>query len=255
MRYIDVPQLEPQRRPLFPHKIISGMLPGATEIRIGGNENIKISGKDQRISVVNSGTTLSFGNQGSGDLQLALSDGTTNIIKLGNLGSSYMGLAFNDASFDRIFVGKKPDGTHVARLSQSGYDAKTATADQLIWSSEFNNFKIVGSPRTVNLQIVSTGTGIYGETTLAHGLDFLPSYHAFITLDTDIAALAASPATNLVNPAITYADVGGTITLISVSTVSVDDTDITFSTQLSSLVGAGTYDFSAKVYLLRETFS
>lgn len=143
MRYVDAPILDQQRKPLVPNKIISGMLPGATEIRIGGNENIKISGKDQNISITSSGTSLSFGNQGAGDLQLALSDGTTNIIKLGNLGSDFIGLAFNDSSNDRIFVGKNSSGSYVAKLSQAGYDAQTAPDDKLIWSSDFNAFKIV----------------------------------------------------------------------------------------------------------------
>lgn len=55
MRYFEAPVLEDQRKPLLPHKIISGSLPGATQIRIGGDENILIDGLNKRITVTSAG--------------------------------------------------------------------------------------------------------------------------------------------------------------------------------------------------------
>lgn len=254
MRFFDAPQLDAQRKPLEPHKMISGNLPGATQIRVGGDENVLIDGLNKRISVTSDGGTISIGRTPTGDLQLVVNDGTTNVIRAGDLGSDFIGLAFNDSNDDRIFVGKDADDNYVAKLSQSGNDAKTADDDQLIWSSEFNNFKIVGAPVEISLSVTTAGSGAFNSTSKAHGLSFTPSYLAFINIDPDIAAFAASPAENIANPALTYALVGGVIQFISVSIISVDSTNVTLSTQLSNIVTSGTYDFSAKVYLLRETF-
>lgn len=255
MRYFDLPTPELQRKPLVPQKLISGMLPGATEIRIGGNENIKISGKDQQISIVNSGTTLSFGNQGSGNLQLALSDGTTNIIKLGNLGSDYIGLAFNDSANDRVFIGKKPNGSYVAKLSQSGNDAKTAADDKLIWSSDFNLFKIV-DVKTLSLTIVLDAVNpVYDITSTPHSLDYTPAYLAFIVLDPDLSAAVGYSGSNQVPNPFTLIDTGApSLTPLAFLAVTVDDTNINFEST-TELTGVGTFICTAKVYLMRETIT
>lgn len=63
MQYIQTPEPDTQRQPLEPHKIISGGLPGATQIRIGGNENVLIDGKNQRISITQTdGSSVGIGS-------------------------------------------------------------------------------------------------------------------------------------------------------------------------------------------------
>lgn len=127
MRYFDLPTPETQRKPLVPQKLISGMLPGATEIRIGGNENIKISGKDQRISVF------------SGESGVSLGQTTT----------TTQGFLVTDSQgVRRLLAGVFPDGSIKIKLSQATFDVTTATDDQLIWSSDFNSFKIVETGTT-----------------------------------------------------------------------------------------------------------
>lgn len=122
MRYLDLPPPEAQRKPLVPQKLISGMLPGATEIRIGGNENIKISGKNQLISVFS-------GSSG---------------VSLGQTTATTQGLLVTDSQgVRRLLAGVYPDGSIKIKLSQATFDVTVATDDQLIWSSDFNSFKIV----------------------------------------------------------------------------------------------------------------
>lgn len=76
MNYYDAPQDAEQRQPLEPHNLISGALPGSTEIRIGNN--IKISGKNQQIRVNTTAGNVVFGATDDGRLAMEVtnSDGT-----------------------------------------------------------------------------------------------------------------------------------------------------------------------------------
>lgn len=78
MQYVDWPALEEQRKPLVPHKMISGALPGATEIRIGGSQNIKISGRGRNITITTDDGSITFGQKEDGGLALEVvnEDGT-----------------------------------------------------------------------------------------------------------------------------------------------------------------------------------
>lgn len=68
------------------------------------------------------------------------------------------GTIVNDGSFDRILIGYQKDGFGSRNLglkmSQDGYDVKTATDAQLIMSSEFNMFKILATA-TVTTDVVA----------------------------------------------------------------------------------------------------
>lgn len=76
MQYYDAPQPAPQSNRIEPKSIISGALPGATEIRLGNN--IKISGKDQQILVNTANGSVVFGATDDGRLAMEVtnSDGT-----------------------------------------------------------------------------------------------------------------------------------------------------------------------------------
>lgn len=76
MQYYDNPPDSEQKQPLEPKSIISGGLPGATEIRLGNN--IKISGKNQQISVNTTGGNITIGATSDGRLAMEVTntDGT-----------------------------------------------------------------------------------------------------------------------------------------------------------------------------------
>lgn len=104
MRFVDAPVLPEQRKTkLEPHRIVSGNLPGATQIRIGGDENILIDGLHKRISVTTADGTITFGLDPSGDTGIVINDGTTDFLKI-----TKNGLVMNDGSTE--FMTLNADG-------------------------------------------------------------------------------------------------------------------------------------------------
>lgn len=70
--------------------------------------------------------------------------------------------AFGETFYDstgtrRMLFGTYPDGEVKAKLSQPSYDVLTATDAQLIWSSDFNTFKITDKPSYTFPAIASVG--------------------------------------------------------------------------------------------------
>lgn len=76
MQFYDNPPDPAQTQPIEPKSIISGGLPGATEIRLGNN--IKISGKNQQIRVNTTSGNVVFGATDDGRLAMEVTnaDGT-----------------------------------------------------------------------------------------------------------------------------------------------------------------------------------
>ena len=162
---------------------------------------------------------------------------------LGNNGTNNIGLfGFDDT------------GTMVVKVAKPGYDANSATDDQLIFNSAQNTFKIVKIiPMTVTVHAVLGVTdSYYNSSSVAHGLTYVPAFSAFIIVP---VSLGSNPSLKLSNPALTYGTVGGALTIFSVSDVEVDDTNVYFATQLRPGTSTGDYTFTATVYLLQETFS
>lgn len=92
--------------------------------------------------------------------------------------------AFGQTFYDsdgvrRMLFGNYPDGNVKAKLSQEGYDVLTATDDQLIWSSDFNSFKIVESGTAT---IPANAAGADTQYVIVQtGLDFNPVVIAYVT--------------------------------------------------------------------------
>lgn len=121
MRFFQGPNLDAQRRPLVPRNMISGSLPGATQIRIGGDQNVLIDGLNKRITV---------GTSGGESVGMGIVPGTTDEFGFftldanGNLTQKTVGgiLYFYDESgnlIQKIAVGTRDiyrtDGTNVMR--------------------------------------------------------------------------------------------------------------------------------------------
>lgn len=97
MNYYDTPPDPAQNQPLEPHSIISGSLPGATEIRIGSN--IKISGKTQQISVTTTGGKITMGATSDGRLAMEVTNADGTKTGIGVIpGSTQLGFYTLDAS-------------------------------------------------------------------------------------------------------------------------------------------------------------
>jgi hypothetical protein len=145
MRYFDAPMLDEQRKPLVPHKIISGSLPGATEIRIGGSESIKISGKNQNITITTDDGTIIFGRREDGSLALEVENADGTVTGLGVVpGSTDLGFyttdtagnvvqkivgatrTVNDITNDvgTILDGLLPDGSYGAVVAKEGEEVE-----------------------------------------------------------------------------------------------------------------------------------
>jgi hypothetical protein len=166
-------------------------------------------------------------------------------------------IVVDDNTTNRVSFGKIGSGANDwgLKVSKPTYNVDTATADQLIFNSSQNVFKIADT-KVISLTVTASGGGGgFGETSLAHGLSFTPAYYGSITLDNAVASLSVGGTSNLMTPALTYGLVGGVVTLFSISAVSVDSTNIKFNTQLGNSVPNGTYTFLATVDLLQKTFS
>lgn len=101
-RYFQQPLPETQRKPVLPHQIISGGLPGSTVLRIGGDSGIKISGVDRAITITDTeGNSLRIGVLPSGKLGIStVTDQGLETVRLGQLPDQSWGIAGANEGFD-----------------------------------------------------------------------------------------------------------------------------------------------------------
>lgn len=123
MRYFDPPVLDEQRQPLEPHNIISGSLPGATQIRIGGNQNILIDGLHQRITIASTdGSSVGIGSipGDEGNSGFFSVDASGNLVQKIILGTWYV----YDLSTNKNIMqsGKLPDNSYGQAIAKSGFN-------------------------------------------------------------------------------------------------------------------------------------
>lgn len=89
----------------------------------------------------------------------------------------------SDSTNNRLLFGLDDDDNIKIKLSQSGYDVITATDDQLIWSSDFNSFKIVsvGSGSISGIDNSASALWAVNTTTIAHNLGYVPGIISYVT--------------------------------------------------------------------------
>lgn len=231
------------------YKLQTGNLRGTQGVGYGG---VKIDGARNRVTLEANNTRVTLGDTSDSDniTGVALADTTSgnNLVTLGRditSGSATTGLmAYDGQNTKRMLAGAFPDGSVKIKLSQAGYDVATATDDQLIWSSDFNTFKIV-TPETVTLTTVATG-GTY-STTVPHTLGDVPAVLAYVEL-------ASSPGQFVQLPYTIASVVGTAVTLTGIVQYVITDTDIQFVISVDNSVAglvAGTWNF--KYYLMKET--
>ena len=132
------------------------------------------------------------------------------------------------------------------KLSQAGNDVLTAADDKLVWSSEFNAFKIVKTD-TSSINIISEASGGTATVTIAHNLGFTPALLAYIEN-------SAGKRESIPYHSYVFACGGGTcnLNLSWIVKGKVDSTNVIFTSQNQ---GTSTTTRAIRYYLLRETAS
>ncbi len=122
MQFYDAPPADTQRQPIEPHTIISGILPGATQIRIGGDSNVLIDGLHRRITITQTdGSSVGIGIIGdTGELGTFVTDANGNLISKTVNGTTY----YYDLTTNKniIQIGKLPDGSYGMAVAKAGYN-------------------------------------------------------------------------------------------------------------------------------------
>lgn len=106
--------------------------------------------------------------------------GTVNKMVYGLQPNGTYGLAFNDSLNQRMLIGPDSTGTDVVKISKTGFDAGTTADANLIFNSNQNVFKIVGTGTSScpALSLGSPGAGSFVSGTnnviINHGLAYVP---------------------------------------------------------------------------------
>lgn len=145
MQFYEPPARPQQSSPIEPKSIISGALPGATEIRLGNN--IIISGKNQQIAINTTQGGIVFGATSDGRLAMEVTNADGTKTGIGQIpGSTDLGFYTLDASGNVIqkivgptrYVydiatgknviqdGKLPDGTYNFAVAKAGSNISDA---------------------------------------------------------------------------------------------------------------------------------
>lgn len=85
-------------------------------------------------------------------------------------------MVVNDGTNDILLAGEDEDGDIVFKVAQDGYDVKTATDQQLAFSSQFNSFKILSSG-SIAISKTSSSEGTSYDVT--HNFGYVPCVVAY----------------------------------------------------------------------------
>ncbi len=213
-----------------PRQVGSGSTRGTQTVGYG---KTKIDGSNNRITVAN--------DAGNGVIVGDISDS-----------DSSFGISVSDSNgVPRLLAGEYPDGNIKIKLSQPTYDVSTATDDQLIWSSDFNMFKIVESgvvTITVPDPMIADQVA---STTITHDLGYKPAFLAYITGGT---AYGTSPDQVLMMPFSSRYVTGGVFRgFFYTDAYSTDTTFVVRHTNNTIVTDTTGGTVEIKYYLLRET--
>lgn len=138
----------------------------AIVISDGGTQTFyRSDGKSPAIVIDNDGTETFYRENGTSPAIIIDNDGTETFYD-------------TDGVTPRFFTGRNSSGKWVSRLSKDGKNAVTGGISDMIWSSEFNNFKIA---QTGTASINVSGTPGSGLGTVSHDIGYPPVVFAFVT--------------------------------------------------------------------------
>jgi hypothetical protein len=120
----------------------------------------------------------------------------TDSVNNGNLRTEYGNnrMIVNDGTDDILLAGQDNDGDIVFKVAQPGFDVKTASDDELAFSSQFNTLKIFQTGVT---QISKSANSSGATSVIAHNLGYRPIVFAFT--DTQNALFGAGNMLPVVN--------------------------------------------------------
>jgi len=166
----------------------------------------------------------------------------------------------DDAGQQRLLTGYQQggfsNGDVGVKLSQTGVDVGQATDDQLIFSTDFNLFKIAQSG-TVSYTPPSSLAGATPQlvATIPHNLGVSPAFMVYVTNPNLSGVGYTSPGlTNL--PSTVYITNSGSIILVSTADVDTTNLYIRFTYLAGgagSITGLEAFTWNYKYYILRET--
>lgn len=228
---VSVVPVESVGNSIKPREMRTGSTRGTQTVGYG---SVKLDGSNNRILIDNPGDD---GGVKIGDFSDTATDTTFGFSVADTTGT------------ERLRGGTFSDGNIKIKLSQPGYDVASAADDQLIWSSDFNSFKIVQSG-TVNITVPSGSFYEQYTSTVLHGLGYIPIPLVLVTPPT------GSGLTLQALPYYIYTFVLGTATvpvLNMQTTASVNSTSVIIDLIAKTSIAVFTGDWTFKYYLLRET--
>lgn len=163
----------------------------------------------------------------------------------------------DESGVDRVIIGRYPDGQYGIKVSKPGEDVKDAASGDLYFNSNQNVFKVVKSDTVVmdDYDVFGGSSGQWtnwnagGPTSVAHGLDFVPSVIAYVDFNGQYVLLPTTFQS--------ITGTSGTGAAFERVFINVDDTNIYFgSTTLVNGVVSTPYTaggYTLKYYLLQET--
>lgn len=156
--------------------------------------------------------------------------------------------SYDSANRVNMFFGYNPalNATRpVLRVAKDGFDATTADSSNLIFNSEQNVLKIVGSGTST---ITKSANTAFNASSISHGLNFIPAVIAFVF---DSSSGTYQP----VQYSLVDQSSGATAVLVS---YIINSSVLQFTVTTPSYSGAGgpygqVISYTIKYYLLQET--
>lgn len=234
----------------------SAALPGTSHSN-APTSSLDLTNPDSILSGTNRGTQF----VGSSTLQvdsthniINISDPTTiggGVLKLGVVATGgYLGLVVSDGKNDILFAGREADGSIVVKVAKTGFDAKTASGNNLIFNSGQDIFKIVQKGSTTITVPTPSGVGasIIGDL-IPHNQTHRPTIIANITS----SSTGTGGTGNTPTPWTSFSGTGNLQFIADFNTI--DDTNFQFYVQwiTSTTQFSGIWTFT--YYILQESFN
>lgn len=161
---------------------------------------------------------------------------------------------------DKLLAGVDEDGQVRVKLAQNNIDVKTATANQLIFSSDFNLFKIINKvPLTISVNFPAHGgVGNSGfdsaAVTYTHNLGFIPTVQVFQNNTTRWYPIVSGSIFSVKHDGLAQQTVYWQVQITSTD-ISVSLFNRWYSTNAANVTDSYVGDYNLNLYITQETAS
>lgn len=155
----------------------------------------------------------------------------------------------DDSNTPRLLIGYQKDGFSNGnvgvKLSQEGVDVSAATDDELIWSSDFNMFKIA---YTGTVTITSAAPSTTSQATVDLGATTLTKAPAFMAYTEFLFS------GDLYSVQLPWSQTAaGSVGVIIFANTRIASGNLKFDAYITNWTGAPTGDYEVKYYIFKET--